>query len=504
MSAFMALCGKWGAQSSGASALCKQKVRAFPKSDWQTRIRATLNHALMTPRENSNPILAAWRAVLVQRAGDAAILSGDGSAARTFADIESEARGFVCALEKLRPGAVVGVQFGNDARVPALLLALWRRGLVPVALDRSLAKDARAAALGVCGATALVTESFVGGIAIERLSSGDGRTVDADFLKLTSGTTGAPRAIRFRAAQLIADCEAVCDTMGIGADDLNFGVIPWSHSYGFSNLLAPLLCRGVPAVASDERLPRALLGGLARTGATVFPGLPVLFQKLADIEAAPLLKLRLCISAGAPLSAATAEKFRARFGVKIHSFYGSSECGGIAYDAGDDVVPEGCVGDAMRGVRLVHDAETGRVEVHGLAVGEGYFPEADESVLGGGRFVPGDLVRRTPQGFVLAGRVNDLINVAGRKLNPAEVEACLRKMSGVRDAMVFGVPNELRGEEPVACVVGNVSAEALRHFCTANLAAWQVPRDFWIVDALPFNERGKLSRRALAEIYRAR
>jgi acyl-CoA synthetase (AMP-forming)/AMP-acid ligase II len=456
----------------------------------------------MTDRQNSNPILAAWSSVLAGRGADAAIFSAEGNVVRTFAAIEAEARETEVAFGRLPAGAAVGVQFGNDALFPALLLALWRRGLVPVPLDRSLGKDAIATALRVCGAAALVTPSYAGGIAVERRA--EAREVDADFLKLTSGTSGAPRAIRFRAAQLLADCEAVCDTMGIGADDLNFGAIPWSHSYGFSNLLTPLLCRGVSVVASDERLPRALLDGLAHTGATVFPGLPVLFQKLAELDGDALPKLRLCISAGAPLSAVTAEKFRARFGVKIHSFYGSSECGGIAYDTGDDVVPEGCVGDAMRGVRIVHDETTGRVEVHGPAVGEGYFPEPETGVLGSGRFVPGDLVERTPHGFVLAGRVSDFINVAGRKLNPREVEACLRRMSGVRDAMVFGVPNELRGEEPVACVVGDLSTGAVRQFCTANLAAWQVPRDFWIVEALPFNERGKLSRHALAEMYRQR
>ena len=456
----------------------------------------------MTARENSNPILAAWRSVLARRGDAPAIFAADGSIVRTFAAIENEARGLDCAFEAMRPGATVGVQFGNDARFPAVLLALWRRGLVPVPLDRSLGTDAIFTALEMCGAVALVRPNLSEGIAVERRrGAGD---VDADFLKLTSGTSGAPRAIRFRAAQLLADCDAVCDTMGIGADDVNFGVIPWSHSYGFSNLVTPLLCRGVSVVASEERLPRALLDGLARSGATVFPGLPVLFQKLAELDAAPLPKLRLCISAGASLSAATAAVFRARFGVKIHSFYGSSECGGIAYDASNDVVPEGCVGEPMRGVRLVHDAESGRVEVHGPAVGEGYFPEADEGVLGGGRFVPGDLVQRTPHGFVIAGRVSDFINVAGRKLNPAEIETRLREVPGVREAVVFGVPSALRGEEPVACVVGDVSAVALRQFCTANLPAWQAPRDFWIVDALPFNERGKLSRRALADAYRAR
>jgi acyl-CoA synthetase (AMP-forming)/AMP-acid ligase II len=456
----------------------------------------------MTDRQNSNPILAAWSSVLARRGDDAAILSAEGNVVRTFAAIETEAREMEAAFGRLQAGVAVGVQFGNDALFPALLLALWRRGLVPVPVDRSLGKEAIATALRVCGAGALVTPSYAGGIAIERRAEAGG--VDADFLKLTSGTSGAPRAIRFRAAQLLADCEAVCDTMGIGAEDVNFGVIPWSHSYGFSNLLTPLLCRGVAVVASDERLPRALFDGLARTGATVFPGLPVLFQKLAELDGAPLPKLRLCISAGAPLSSATAEKFRARFGVKIHGFYGSSECGGIAYDASDTPVPEGCVGEPVSGVRLVHEEVTARVEVHGPAVGEGYFPEPDTDVLGGGRFVPGDLVERTPHGFVLAGRVSDFINVAGRKLNPREVEACLRKIPGVREAIVFGVPSELRGEEPVACVVGDVNAANLKQRCQAALASWQVPRDFWIVEALPFNERGKLSALALAQTYQSR
>ena len=80
----------------------------------------------------------------------------------------------------------------------------------------------------------------------------------------------------------------------------------------------------------------------------------------------------------------------------------------------------------------------------------------------------------------------------------------LREIAGVREAVVFGVPSALRGEEPVACIVGDVSAATLRQFCAANLAAWQAPRDFWIVDELPFNERGKLSRRALAEAYQSR
>jgi acyl-CoA synthetase (AMP-forming)/AMP-acid ligase II len=447
----------------------------------------------------ANPILAAWQSTR-ERHGDApAILATDGGILRSFCDIEKEARELESLFLGLPVGTPVAVQFGNDTRFPALLIALWRCGLVPVPIDRSVAGVALGTALDVCRAAAIVTPGSDGAPVCEPRAGG--AKVDANFLKLTSGTSGAPRAIRFRAAQLLADCEAVCDTMGIGPGDLNFGAIPWSHSYGLSNLVTPLLCRGVPVVSSEDRLPRALLDGLERTGATVFPGLPIFFQTLAELDAPPTLRLRLCISAGAPLAAATAKAFRARFGVKIHGFYGSSECGGIAYDASDDEVPEGCVGEPVRGVRLVHDEQTGRIEIHGAAVGEGYFPEPDEGVLGGGRFIPGDLITRTTHGLVLAGRVSDFINIAGRKLNPAEVEVRMRECPGVREAVVFGVPSRLRGEEPVACVVGDATSDVLRQFCRTNLPAWQNPKDFWVVKILPCNERGKLNRRALADAY---
>src|SRR5204862_7343244 len=107
---------------------------------------------------------------------------------------------------------------------------------------------------------------------------------------------------RFRSEQLLADCIQICDTMGIGGDDVNFAVIPLSHSYGFSNLVTPLLVRGVAMVLSRDRMPRAVLDGLAGSGATVFPGMPVFYQSFCEMERTPIQPTwRLCISAGAPV-----------------------------------------------------------------------------------------------------------------------------------------------------------------------------------------------------------
>jgi acyl-CoA synthetase (AMP-forming)/AMP-acid ligase II len=362
-------------------------------------------------------------------------------------------------------------------------------------------------ALEVCGAAALIMASEEG-LTIQR-RRGSVIRHDCDFLKLTSGTTNTPRAVRFRAHQLVADCTNICETMGITSDDLNFGVVPFSHSYGFSNLLTPLLCRGVPLVASEDRMPRAMLSHLECTGATVFPGMPVFFDKLAALEnITPLSDLRLCISAGAPLPSLVAKTFFHRFDQKIHTFYGSSECGGIGYDASSEPRFEcGFAGQPLKGVEITPEPGEGaqRIVVRGPAVADGYFPSADEETLGGGRFIPGDLIRWSECGMFIEGRASDIINIAGRKLNPAEIEGRISAFPGVRQVVVFGVPSALRGEEPIACVAGEgLDRTALQRFCQMQLSQWQIPRDFWIVPEIPANERGKISRRALAEDYASR
>jgi acyl-CoA synthetase (AMP-forming)/AMP-acid ligase II len=330
------------------------------------------------------------------------------------------------------------------------------------------------------------------------------------LLKLTSGTTAAPRAIRFRSEQLLADCNQICDTMGISDVDLNFGLIPISHSYGFSNLLTPLIARGVPMVLSRERMPRTVLVDLACTGATVFPGMPLFYQAFSEMENVPALpKLRLCISAGAPLLLSIARQFQEKFNVPIHSFYGASECGGICYDRDASRRIEGFVGQPMKNVDLEiidPSAAASQLRVRSAAVGDGYFPEPDVEKLGAGFFVPDDLLLEMADGLRIVGRLSDVINVAGKKVNPAEVEAHLLRCPGVHRAIVFGRASALRSEEVAACVVAapEVAAADLLEFCRRALSSWQVPKKVFIVDSIPVNERGKVSRRDLARRFAAK
>ena len=453
-------------------------------------------------------LLERWETILARKGDAPAIFNTRGQINRTFRAIDEYACKFESKIDSFAAGSVIAVQIGNHEDWPSILIACLRRGMIVLPLEQSISDQQRDAAAKICRASGIIERA--GKVRVLEHEQPNWQGNNPALLKLTSGTTAAPRAIRFGSEQLLADCDQICDTMGVSDVDLNFGVIPISHSYGFSNLLTPLIARGVPLVLSQDRTPRAVLADIAKTDATVFPGMPLFYQAFCEMKnIPPLPKLRVCISAGAPLPIATAKKFRDKFALPIHSFYGASECGGICYDREAKNEIEGFVGSPMKDVDLEMiepGAETSQVRVRSAAVGDGYFPDVDEEKLGNGVFVPDDLLARHGSGFKIVGRISDVINVAGKKVNPAEIEERLLHFPGVRQAVAFGRPAGagLRNEEVAACVVANVDLREneLMEFCRTALSGWQVPKRIFIVDSIPTNERGKISRRELAKRFR--
>ncbi len=446
-----------------------------------------------------NTILERWQATLSENPNAPAVWVPEGSVARTFADIDAEAEEIAADLGGEVAGAAISVQAPNSPAWPALVLGIWKAGGCALLIDHAASESARADAERVCGA-----QGRWNGVGVDKLTNprADFGGLAPELIKLTSGTSGAPRAILFSAAQLAADCDHVCETMGILREDVNYGVVAFSHSYGFSNLVTPLLCRGVPLVAAQDALPRAVLAGMAATGATVLPAVPAVFHALGGLEGA-MPRLRLCISAGAPLRAETARRFRERFGRKVHTFYGSSECGGIAYDASDDEADEGFVGTALRGVSIEPQGD-GAFLVRSAAVGLGYFPQASPE-LAEGAFKPADSIEAASRGWRLTGRRTEVINVGGKKVSPHEVERVLRAHPAVRDAVVFGVRDDARTESVCACVVVDAGQDVaeLRGHCARELASWQVPRKIIPLAEIPMNSRGKINRRELSARFGA-
>src|SRR5687767_12212730 len=194
-------------------------------------------------------------------------------------------------------------------------------------------------------------------------------------LKLTSATTGPARMIVFREEQLLADVENIVATMGLRGEWPNVAFISLAHSYGFSNLVVPLTLFGVSLVLASPPLPEVLRKVANEITHFTLPAVPALWQAWHEADALPP-NVKLAISAGAPLPIALeTEVFKTR-GLKIHNFYGSSECGGIAYDRSEAPRADGSLaGTALEKVTLSQNAE-GLLEVRGPAVGETYWPDA--------------------------------------------------------------------------------------------------------------------------------
>jgi long-chain acyl-CoA synthetase len=325
-------------------------------------------------------------------------------------------------------------------------------------------------------------------------------------LKLTSATTGVPRLVAFTGAQLAADAENIVATMGLRSDWPNLGCISMAHSYGFSNLVLPLLLHGIPLHLVHSPLPETVRRAAASETALTLAAVPALWRAWHEAGAIPS-SVRLAISAGAPLPLELEQAVFKGSGLKIHNFLGATECGGIAYDASESPRTEAaCVGWPMVNVSLSVE-ESGCLTVQGASVGETYWPDPAME-LGGGRFQTSDLVDLRRGQVYWMGRASDLINVAGRKVSPATIEQALLRHPAVRECVVFGVPGAEveRGEIIVACAATQPAATVagLRDFALAQLANWQVPREWWLVDSLPVNARGKISRAEWRQRYQQR
>ncbi len=314
--------------------------------------------------------------------------------------------------------------------------------------------------------------------------------------KLTSASTGESRAVAFTAKQLAADAGNIVSTMGLQHDSPNLGIISLSHSYGFSNLVLPLLLHGIPLVLAGSALPENVRRAGDQFGSITLPAVPALWRAWLGADAIPK-NTRLAISAGAPLPIELESAVFEKCGFKIHNFYGASECGGIAYDRSQRPRTDAAlVGEPMDHVQLGLD-ENGCLEVRGDAVGETYWPGRNDALCNS-RFVTSDLAEIRDGKIYLMGRSGDQINVAGRKVSPEIIETVLLTHPEVSDALVFGIPSEDadRSEAIVACVAvsGRTTPELLKQFLLAKLPAWKVPREWWFVESLQTNARGKRSR----------
>ena len=459
---------------------------------------------------HSDPILDSF-AVLARR-DDVAPLVASPSRTASRGDVDGLATSIASSLEALRVtrGSIVLIAASNGSGFLAALLGCRRAGHVPALCDRGAPEAERRRVVRALGASAEIVceDAFPKGI--EQLHIGttgiDGApVVDVGYIKLTSGSTGEPGGVLIAPEALAADDEQLASTMGLSAGDRFVATIPWSHSYGLSSLVLPALRRGSLLILPEDGGPWAPLAAARELGATVLPTVPVFLRTIAEVAPASAwpATLSTVISAGARLPAEDARRFRASFDRAVHVFYGATECGGIAYDREGGAAERGTVGTPVDGVAI--RLEEGTVVVSSPALATRHVPEANAS-LSGGVFRSADLAEMTPDGELrLLGRVDALINVEGKKVQPREVETVLRAMPGVRDAVVLGI-RAATGKEIVRAVIardpGRLSYEEVAAWCRPRLAPHKIPRSILLVDDIPRTGRGKVDRAALSALDR--
>lgn len=446
----------------------------------------------------------------------------------TFAALASEADAVAQAFRgaQLQRGAIVVTLIGNRTAFVSTFLACLQCGVVMVPLDGDSAVAEALVLVQRFAAAALIVRadiplesaqplvSLPSGLKMIRFSGGGERgtfPADAVLFKLTSGSTSAPKAVMASESSLVADGRQIVAAMGIVPADVNIAAIPLSHSYGLGNLVIPLLLQGSAIVLRDAFAPARLFEDIRIAGATIMPGVPFMFEYIRQHLAGARFpsSMRVLITAGARIDHSTVAAFKDVFGLKIHSFYGTSETGGIAYDHSDEVSEPPTLGYPLSSVQVEYRpvaggvAGEGRLHVRSAAVGHGYAGEAEdtrESFVDGG-FLTGDVGYADASGrIVLTGRVSRFVNVAGRKVHPDEVARVLMSYPGVIDAKVFGVPDVARGQALVACVVADparADAIALRRHCAARLSPYKIPRRIVVLRNLPVDARGKTDHRML-------
>jgi long-chain acyl-CoA synthetase len=229
-------------------------------------------------------------------------------------------------------------------------------------------------------------------------------------------------------------------------------------------------------------------------------------------------KLRVCHSGAVAMpESSIIERLEKHFGVPLQEGYGLSEATSIVTSNPNDraLQKKGTVGKALPGIQLcIRHPETlealaigdvGEVWVKGNTVCQGYWrnpPATSERITAEGWLRTGDIGFLDTESYLtLINRLDDVINVAGLKVYPREIESVLLDHPAIEQVAVFGMPCPKRFQQVVACIVlkpgAVVSWAELKIFCRQSLSGYKIPKRFHEFDTLPQTASGKIQRNLL-------
>ena len=345
----------------------------------------------------------------------------------------------------------------------------------------------------------------------------------------TSGTTGKPKGVVTTHDNIAAQITSLVQAWGWRGDDWILEVLPLHHIHGIVNVISCALwvgaiCEILPRFDAQEVWQRLAAGEL-----TLFMAVPTIYVKLiaAWEKASPAeqkrlsegcRKLRLMVSGSAALPVPTLERWKEISGHVLLERYGMTEIGMAISNSLEGPRYPGCVGKPLPGVeaRLMElgapapAGTPGEIEIRGPAVFLEYWgkPEETQKSFRDGWFLTGDVAVQENGIYRILGRSSvDIIKTGGYKVSALEIEAVLLTHPDISEVAVVGVADPVWGERVVAALVlrqgASLEIKALRAWGKERLATYKVPQEAIILQELPRNAMGKVSKPDLKKIIQA-
>ena len=323
----------------------------------------------------------------------------------------------------------------------------------------------------------------------------------------TSGTSGRPKgAARDGSGRGLGGLPSLLDRVPFRADDVILCPAPLFHAFGLLNVTLTMLL-GARMVLPDAFDPEETLALVDRHRATTCALVPVMLRRILDLpedvlDRHDLGSLRIVLVSGSALPGDLRERAAETFGDVVHDLYGSTEAGWVAVARPEDARRRpGTVGRPVEGVEVAiirpdgtpaRPGEHGEIHVRSTARFEGY-TSGDRTEERDGYLSLGDVGWLDRDGSLhVEGRADDMAVIGGENVHPAEVEEVVRRVDGVDDVAVAGVPDQEYGQVLAAFVVGPADPEAIREACRTELASFKVPRRVELVNELPRTATGKV------------
>lgn len=441
----------------------------------------------------------------------------EGEIVLSYADLVQKIAKLTAHLQTLqvKPGARVGLCLSNSIHYVALTFALWRANAVVVPIPIECTDEEFSNIVETMRLEGIITQKPRGQSAplsadcfftkLTPSSPPDNRGLNIAFIRFTSGTTSERKGVVLSHETIRDRVAASNKFLRIGSDDTVMWCLPMSHHFLVTIVL--YLTVGATIVLARHVLARPFLEAVNKWRGTVLYAAPFHYALLArDNSDAKISPVRLAISTTCSLPQDVAENFYQRFGLRLTSALGVIELGLVCVND-DPATRADSVGRPQLdyAVHIRNPDRDGYGEV--VFAGPGFFDAYDnpwtprEQLMPDGWFATGDIGRVDGQGYLfLAGRKVAVINLAGRKIFPEEIENVLNRHPAVRASRVFGAAHLHLGETVEAEIVLNQpddGLDSIRAFCREHLASYKIPTRFNIVSALPRTPvTGKIRRAA--------